>query len=78
MTPWTAAHQAPSSMEFSRQEYWSGVPLPSPRRRIGGVKRGETNLASNQFPKYSPQPRIPREIQSYVEKRRGREEIEVT
>ena len=29
-TPWTAAHQAPSSMGFSRQEYWSGVPLPSP------------------------------------------------
>ena len=27
-TPWTAAHQAPSSMGFSRQEYWSGVPLP--------------------------------------------------
>ena len=30
MTPWTAAHQAPPSMGFSRQEYWSGVPLPSP------------------------------------------------
>ena len=29
-TPWTAAYQAPPSMEFSRQEYWSGVPLPSP------------------------------------------------
>ena len=29
-TPWTAAHQAPPSMRFSRQEYWSGVPLPSP------------------------------------------------
>ena len=28
-TPWTAAYQAPSSMGFSRQEYWSGVPLPS-------------------------------------------------
>ena len=28
-TPWSAAYQAPS-MEFSRQEYWSGVPLPSP------------------------------------------------
>ena len=27
-TPWTAAHQAPPSMGFSRQEYWSGVPLP--------------------------------------------------
>ena len=30
-TPWTAAYQAPPSMGFSRQEYWSGVPLPSPK-----------------------------------------------
>ena len=29
-TPWTSAYQAPPSMGFSRQEYWSGVPLPSP------------------------------------------------
>ena len=29
-TPWTAAYQAPLSVGFSRQEYWSGVPLPSP------------------------------------------------
>ena len=29
VTPWTAAYQAPPSMGFSRQEYWSGVPLPS-------------------------------------------------
>ena len=29
-TPWTTAYQAPLSMGFSRQEYWSGVPLPSP------------------------------------------------
>ena len=29
-TPWTAAFQTPPSMGFSRQEYWSGVPLPSP------------------------------------------------
>ena len=29
-TPWTAAHQAPPSIGFSRQEYWSGLPLPSP------------------------------------------------
>ena len=28
VTPWTAAHQAPLSEGFSRQEYWSGVPLP--------------------------------------------------
>ena len=31
LTPWTVAHQAPPSMEFSRQEYWSGLPFPSPR-----------------------------------------------
>ena len=31
VTPWTAAHQAPLSMGFSRQECWSGVPLPSPQ-----------------------------------------------
>ena len=29
-TPWTVAHKAPLSMEFSRQEYWSGLPFPSP------------------------------------------------
>ena len=33
-TPWTAAYQAPPSMGFSRQEYWSGVPLPSPTPNI--------------------------------------------
>ena len=30
MTPWAAAHQAPQSMGLSRQEYWSGLPFPSP------------------------------------------------
>ena len=34
-TPWTAAYQAPPSMGFSKQEYWSGVPLPSPLCYIG-------------------------------------------
>ena len=29
VTPWTAAYQAPLSTGFSRQEYWSGVPMPS-------------------------------------------------
>ena len=33
-TPWTAAYQAPPSMGFSRQEYWSGVPWPSPENSI--------------------------------------------
>ena len=37
-TPWTAAYQAPPSMGFSRQEYWSGVPLPSPLLSVIGVQ----------------------------------------
>ena len=45
--PWTAAHQAPPSMGFSRQEYWSGVPLPSPgealRVGISNTLPGEAN-----------------------------------
>ena len=36
--PWTAAGQAPPSMGFSRQEYWSGVPLPSPVRSMNQGK----------------------------------------
>ena len=51
VTPWTAAYQAPLSMEFSRQEYWSGLPLPSPnsvlcdglnRKKI--QKRGDIHI----------------------------------
>ena len=46
-TPWTAAYQAPPSMGFSRQEYWSGVPLPSLR---SVVTLG--NLHSQQVPRW--------------------------
>ena len=38
-TPWTAAHQAPLSMGFSRQEYWSGVPSPSPNEILHSNKK---------------------------------------
>ena len=48
------------------------------RRRGRGVKRRETNLACDQFPKFSPQPGTPRGSWSYTEKRRERKEIEVT
>ena len=37
-TPWAAAHQASPSMGFSRQEYWSGVPLPFPNLTLGKFK----------------------------------------
>ena len=36
-TPWTAAHQAPPSMGFSRLKYWSGVPLPSPKDQFAAA-----------------------------------------
>ena len=48
------------------------------RRRKGRIRREESNLASNQFTMCSPQSGTPREVHSYIEKRRGREEIEVT
>ena len=38
-TPWTVAYQAPLSMGFPRQEYWSGVPLPSPRITLIGANK---------------------------------------
>ena len=38
-TPWTAAFQAPPSMGFSRQEYWSGLPLPSPSHPLHPLKK---------------------------------------
>ena len=38
-TPWTAAYQAPPSMGFSRQQYWSGVPLPSPTIYLVAVNK---------------------------------------
>ena len=37
-TPWTAAYQAPPSIRFSSQEYWSGLPLPSPHGLLGADK----------------------------------------
>ena len=46
-TPWTAAHQAPPSMGFSRQDYWSGVPLPSPNKGINTMHFQVTLLVKN-------------------------------
>ena len=48
-TPWTAAYQAPLSIGFSRQEYWSGVPSPSPHTstiscQIGWESKSRTQL----------------------------------
>ena len=40
-TPQTVAHQVPLSMEFSRQEYWSGLPFPSPNILLARRKKGK-------------------------------------
>ena len=44
VTPWTVVHQAPPSMEFSRQEYWSGLPFPSPPDLLRSPGIVEVNL----------------------------------
>ena len=48
-TPWMAAYQAPPPMGFSRQECWSGVPLPSPRLPIykDAILTKETGISGN-------------------------------
>ena len=47
-TPWTVAYQAPPSMGFSRQEYWSGLPFPSPGDLPDpGIKPGSPGLEAD-------------------------------
>ena len=50
-TPWTIAHQAPLSMGLSRQEYWSGLPFPSPGDLSNpGIKTRSPALQANSLP----------------------------
>ena len=50
-TPWTVAHQASTSMEFSRQEYWSGLPFPSPGDLPSpGIEPGSHTLQADALP----------------------------
>ena len=54
-TPWTVACQAPLSMGFSRQEYWSGFPFPSPRDITNlGIKLGSPSLLAVSLPSEPP------------------------
>ena len=55
VTPWTVAHQAPLSMEFSRQEYWSGLPFPSPGDLPNsGIEPGLLTLQADSLPTEPP------------------------
>ena len=54
-TPWTVAHQAPLSMEFSRQEYWGGLPFPSPGDLPNpGIEPGSPTLRADALPSEPP------------------------
>ena len=48
-TLWTVACQAPLSMEFFRQEYWSGLPFPTPGYPDPGIKPGSPALQAESF-----------------------------
>ena len=55
MTPWTIAYQAPPSMGFSRQEYWSGVPFLSPGDLSNpGIEAGSPTLQADALPSEPP------------------------
>ena len=55
VTPWTVAYQAPLYMEFSRQEYWSGLPFPSPGDLPDpGIEPGSLALQANALPSEPP------------------------
>ena len=49
-TPWTAAHQAPPSLGFSRQEHWSGLPFPSPIHESEKWKWSRSVVSDSQWP----------------------------
>jgi len=54
-TPWTVAHQAPPSTGFSRQEYWSRLPFPSPGELSDpGIKPGSLALQAGALPSETP------------------------
>ena len=73
VTPWTIAHQAPLSMEFSRQEYWSGLPCPSPRDLPdSGTKPGSLTLQADSLPSDPPRKFSMGEIALSKKKKRQR------
>ena len=65
VTSWTVAHQGPPSMEFSRQEYWSGLPFPSPGDLPNpGTEPGSPALRADALPSEPPgNPLIPVSVQ---------------
>ena len=60
MTPWTVAYQAPPSMGFSRQEYWSGLPFPFPGDLpYPGIKLGSPEFQADALTSEPPGKPVP-------------------
>ena len=75
-TPWTVAHQAPPSMGFSRQEYWSGLPFPSPGELPDpGIESGSPALRAGTLPSEPPGEHSKREQQFCFKSRDFKEEV---
>ena len=78
-TAWTVAYQAPLSMGFSRQEYWSGLPFPSPGDLPDpGIEPGSPSLWADTLPSESPGKfmRAYQERQEHIVCQRERVEVE--
>ena len=68
-TPWTVAHQAPPSMEFFKQEYWSGLPFPSPGDLPHpGIKPGSPALQADALPSEPPGKPNKKDADSQIQK----------
>ena len=69
-TPWTVAHQASLSVGFPRQEYWSGLPVPSPGDLPdSGIKPGSPALAGGYFTAELPgKPQVVGQVNANVAK----------
>ena len=67
VTPWTVAHQASPSMEFSRHEYWSGLPFPSPGNLPNpGIEPMSPALQADALPSEPPRNLIKEKGEEYL------------
>ena len=72
-TPWTAAYRVPPSMEFSRQKYWSGVPLPSPVLGFSIMQTKNFQMSKLDLEKEEePEMKLPTFVGSYRELRNSK------
>ena len=77
-TLWTAAYKAPLSMEFSRQEYWNGLPFPSPEDfPHPGIEPRSPALQADALPSEPPGKPLVYKGPSYMNKKKSNEPIKI-